>query len=95
MSAPGPFVAETDLQAPRRRPHVNLGPDIQDPPRRDAGLVHAADRLLEAAQRFVDGALDYGALRCRVVRYRAAVVRAGLAPGSVSDTGESDGQGED
>lgn len=82
MSRPGPFTGETDLQPPRRRAHVNAGvPDTQDPPFGCPDLVRAMDRVLQALQRFIDGDLDYGALRLLVVRYRAEVVRAGLAPG--------------
>jgi hypothetical protein len=70
---------ETDLQPPRRRPHVNPGPDTQDPPHGDKALIQAIDRVLEAVQHFVHGNLDYGALRLLVLRYRAEVRRAGLA----------------
>ena len=95
MGRPGPFVAETELQAPRRgwqgpggarstsrRGHVNPGSDFQDPPRADAELVRAADRVLEAAQRFIDGNLPYGAFFLLVSRYRAAAARA-LAAGVI------------
>lgn len=84
MSRPGPFIAETVLQAPRRRSHLNPGPDTEDGPRGDKALVEAADRVLGAVRLFIAGDLDYGALRLLFRRYQAEVVRAGLAPGSTN-----------
>ena len=78
MSGPGPFTAETDLQPPRRRGHVNPGPDTEDPPFGWPDLVQAADRALEGLCDFIDGDLDYFVLRLLVGRYRAEVARAGF-----------------
>ncbi|HDZ74346.1 MAG TPA: hypothetical protein ENH55_16600 [Aurantimonas coralicida] len=72
-------LGETELRAPRRRHHSNPASDTQDPPRASDALVRAADRALEAACHFIDGDLDYGALRLLAQRYRAEVERAGLA----------------
>lgn len=82
MSRPGPFNAETELQPPRRRGHVNPGPDMEEPPGELDDLIEAADRVLGAVQLFIRGDLDYGALRLLVKRYQGAA-SAAIARGEI------------